>query len=174
MRSVFFIAIVFVFFAACGKNDGVYPAGSLGYSPYGPGGPVQAPPPPAGSFAPPVGGTYPPYAFNPQMPPGYPPQYTPFLPIDNYYNSNPQLQPMWPQIWSGWLSYAGNQGYGPYDIGPFYTQYFPQVGNASQFGSFYNNWVTPQTTCSSCSTDPSTFWAAYIGYSFSSCDSCSY
>ena len=125
---------------------------------------------------PPAGG-YRPNQFYPQLPPGYLRSTLRFCRLSNPDSDDPQMAPYWNGIWNGWIGYAGNQGYNPYDIGHFWTEYCPTQMGGNLYNFFNNNfyyWVTPQTSCSSCSTDPTTFWAAYIGFNFNSCDSCSY
>lgn len=112
--------------------------------------------------------------FNPQIPPGYPSSYYPFLPINGYFQQNPGMQNYWNNFFGGWQQYAANQGYDPYNFTPFWTEYAAnQWGNGSPYSGLYNSfnnnvyyWVTPQTQFPSYA-NPATFWAPYAGMSYS-------
>src|SRR4051812_35218614 len=101
--------------AGC-NNDQFRSLGNNGIPPA----PLQAPPPPVGSFQPPPTGQNPnggyPGQFVPQVPPGYPNQYYPFVPIDNYFRRTPGMVGDWNTIWNGWQQYAPGAGYGTYDF----------------------------------------------------------
>lgn len=159
---------LFLFFSACGKNDPIVPTGTSG--PYNPNYYPQAPVPPNGGYYPPPGGYQggnPPY-FNPTLPPGMPPQYTPWLPIDNYFRQNPQTVNVWVNIWVNWQNYAQYQGYDVYDFPRFWFDYCPSQLGGTQFAPVYNYfdqnvyyWVDYNTQfyCE----DPSYFWQYYQG-----------
>lgn len=154
---------------ACGKND---PIRTVGYYPP-PGGPDGMPyaPPPGGGYYPPgvpqVPYPYPPYpgggqcnqCFNPQLPPGYPPQYYPFLPVHIYIVSHPM-------IWIQWQQIAGSN---QYNFPAFWNWCRPQMGPAWDFyNSNIYSWMTPQTQFPPYA-DPGSFWQNYRGFPLNSC-----
>lgn len=159
-----------------GYPGGGYPIGG-GYPPagggyYPPGGSFPPGGNPGGGFPPGVGGQ--PYAFQPQMPPSYPIQYYPFLPLYNYFQQNQQMQMYWAQFWAQWQQYAQMRGYQQYDFSRFWTDYCPQQwsqGGYDQVYGYFNQsfyyWVTPQTQFSY-NVDPSTFWSNCYDYPYPS------
>ncbi len=158
--ALFFLAVV-----GCGKNDGVRPTGY-----YGPNGPIA--PAPNGQYP----GNYGP-SFQPQMPQGYPQQYTPFLPVDNYFRQNQQMQAYWQQMWMNWQQYASVRNYNPYNFAPFWYEYCPQVWSGTpmmQVYDYYNTnfyfWANAGTQFPT-QVNPVTYWSPYAGYSqYSSCN----
>jgi len=142
---------------ACGKNDGIY-QGGYGYM-------GQAPAPYGYAPAPQYGN-----GFNPQMPAGYPSQYTPFVPIHNYMQGSPSTQQYWGQHWNGWQNYAQYNGYNQYDFNRFWYDYCPQQWQGTQWNNVYNyyntnyySWMTPQTQFAP-QMNPNYFWQNYTGY----------
>lgn len=160
-----------LFFAACGKNEPVTATGpGYPYTPY-----PQAPMPPNGgyqmppNYTPTGGGGYNPY-FYPQLPPGMPNQYTPWLPIDNYFRQNPTTVNIWVNIWTNWQGYANYNGYSPYDFTKFWFDFCPQQYPQYQpmWNYFDTNvywWVDPYSQIN-CQQDPSYFWQYYVGYDY--------
>lgn len=136
--------------SACGKNVPVY----------------QAPTPWMGN----PGGT----GFQPQLPQGYPNQYTPFLPVDYYMRNHPQMAAQWPVLWTQWQAYAVVIGVSPYNFPVFWFEFCPQQWNAGAFYSMYSYldqnfyyWVTP-TTAFSPAMSAQTFWTPYQGFGYGS------
>jgi len=152
------LLVFLLLFAACGKNDAVRNVGTGG--PYAPQAPYN-PNYPQGPQNP----QYPP--FNPQLPPGMPPQYTPWLPVDNYFRQQPPqvtnvyINVILPQ----WQQYANYYGYNQYDFNTFWYDYCPQyvipygymdAGTYSYYDSYY-------------------YWAGYGSYGCDyGCDSYDY
>lgn len=181
--SILLVAVALVL-SACGKNEPIVPIGG-GY--YGP----QAPMPPGGGYYPPTspyGGPGPSPYFQPHMPNGYPNQYTPFLPIDNYMRRTPQMQQVWVNIWVNWQGYSQRRGYSPYDFSRFWYEYCPQQFSGTQYQNLYNyfdqnvyNWVDPYQSWGG-NYDPSYYWQNYnympyydLDYGYGYCnDYCSY
>ena len=163
-------------FSACGKNEPIANNGTGTGSPYYY---PQAPVPPNGGYYPPPGG-YPPGGngggyFNPQMPQGMPNQYTPWLPIDNYFRYRQQPQ-AWVNIWMNWQYYAQYRGYNQYDFSGFWFDYCPNQLSGTQFQPVYNYFDTnvyywiDYNTQFQCD-DPSYFWQNYQGMPYSNVDS---
>lgn len=163
------LASSLLFFAACGKNEPItstppgYPYG--GYqNPYG-----QAPMPPGGGYQMPPTGYQQPY-FNPQMPPGMPPQYMPWLPIDNYFRQNPTIINVWVNVWNNWQNFAGYNGYNVYDFSTFWfdycPQYYPQYNQIWNYFDTNVYWWVNQNTQFNYQQDPGYFWQYYGGMSY--------
>lgn len=139
-------------------GGGQYPYGGMGGYPYGS----------------PYGYGYPgaqyPYYFNPQMPSGYPSQYTPFLPLDNYFRNNPQYgQPYWNALWNQWYQTANHWGVSPYDFPVFWNEYCPQVMRSGQeygiyvtFQQNFYSWAQPGVEVPT-NVNPNSFWIHYLG-----------
>jgi hypothetical protein len=155
------VALIFLAFIGCGKND-------IGVSPYY--GPLtQAPAP---SFYQPnypaSSPYYPGYNFNPQMPSGMPPQFYPWMPLYNYFYQQPQFMPQWNNLWNNWVVYANNAGCGVYNFPVFWIQYFPSFcsGGFIPFYQYMNtnfySWVTPGIILPPVA-NPSFFWSSYVG-----------
>lgn len=183
MNRWFLVLVLLAVVVSCGKNEGVRSIPAAPPPPSNP--PTQAPPPsggypggygPVGGYNP---GTYPPGtgypggpAFQPQMPPGMPPQYYPFLPIDNYMRQQ-RMAPYWNQVWGNWQNYAGYQDYDIYDFNVFWYDYCPQIWEGTSMAGVYNSidinfydWVDPYSTQFSPDADPSYFWFNYSGMSY--------
>lgn len=166
------LGISLLFFAACGKNEPVTATGP-GY-PYPNNYYPQAPVPPNGGYQVPPGYNQP--YFNPQMPPGMPNQYTPWLPVDNYFRQNPTTVNIWVNIWNNWQGYAGQNGYSQYDFPRFWfdycPQYYPQYNNVwNYFDTNVYWWVNPYTQMD-CGQDPGYFWQYYSGVPYGGIDYC--
>jgi hypothetical protein len=151
------LVVLFLWVAGCGKNAPV----NIGNAPY----PISY-----------YGGNTSDYPnFYPQMPQGYPNQYTPFLPIDNFMRSSPSCQSCqnyWTTFMSGWQNYAQYNGISPYNFSYFWTSYCPQqwqgssmMGLHQYFNQSFYYWVTPSTQFNS-SITPNSFWGGYSGYSY--------
>jgi hypothetical protein len=107
------------------------------------------------------------------MPNGMPPQYTPWLPVDNYFRQNPTTVNIWVNIWNNWQVYAPQHGYQQYDFNRFWFEYCPN--NYPQYMDVWNYfdtnvywWVQPnsQFQCE----DPTYFWQYYQGMPYSGVD----
>lgn len=146
MKRIFAISLL-VLATGCGKND---PIRGVNPPPASPGAPVVQAPPPAGNYPPPGG-------FYPSMPPGYGPQFTPFLPIYQHYP-----QPVFQQIWVGWQNYCQTYGIPVYDFSTFWFEYCPSAVPYDYYYLDYSyySWVDPYTTFSPY-CDPYTFWQGY-------------
>jgi hypothetical protein len=149
--------------SACNSNPNF---ATNGYVPY-------APPPASGNYTLPQ--NYAPIAgqnpyFTATMPPGYPSNFYPFLPIANYFMGNgAQGQAYWNQIWGGWQQYAGMQGYDMYDFSSFWLEYIPSQWSSGYYSNmyqFYNQqvyfWVQPGMQFQP-SVSPAAFWQSYVG-----------
>jgi len=152
-KGCFSLLALLILTPACGKNDYVR---TVGYQP-----PVNQAP---GYFPPGNSG-----GFQPQLPPGYPPQYTPFLPIDHYMRMNPHRQQYWVQIWQQWQVYAVVHHYPVYDFTPFWFDFCqnewgqgPLYPMYDYFNQNYYSWASPNTQVGS-HLDPSYFWEGYQG-----------
>ena len=175
MRYSLLLALALLVVVGCGKNDAFVPLSPLGYAPP----PAQFPNPggyPGGY----PGGGYSGGYFTPQMPGGYPNQYYPFLPVHNYFQSNPQLQNYWGGFWNQWQNYANYHQYNQYDFNRFWFEYCPQAWGQGSYANLYGyfnqnvyHWATPQTQFNP-SADPNYFWQHYDGYSYSNLDSYGY
>jgi hypothetical protein len=175
----------FVLILAACNNDQFRSVGNTGVpvTPTQPA-PIQAPPPPTGSFQqPPLGQTpmngYP-GQFTPQVPPGQPPaQYYPFVPIDNYFRRTPGMLPDWNMIWNTWNQFAPMNGYNTYDFYNFWNVYFYQIAQMDYSGyywslfQYYNQnvyyWMQPGMSFSP--ADPTYFWQNYSGVPYYQLDS---
>ena len=123
------LLVVALLIVSCGKNDGVRPTGP-GFIP-----PVAPPPQfvPTGGAG---GGGFPGTGgYQPQMPQGYPNRYYPFLPVDNYFRQNQQLQLYWQQLWSRWQMYAQQRQIEIYNFYRFWYEYCPQEWHGTGPGS---------------------------------------
>lgn len=178
---------------SCGKNEGVRSIPPAPPPPSNP--PKQAPPPsqnpggynpggygpgfPGGYHPGGQGGMYPPGGypsgpvFQPHMPPGMPPQYYPFLPIDHYMRREPQRIPYWNQVWAGWQNYSQYVGRDEFDFNTFWYEYCPQIWSGTSMAEVYNTidinfyeWVDPYSTSFSAYADPSYFWFYYDGMGY--------
>lgn len=153
--------------AACGKNEPFRPIVNP-YSPYNPY-PQMAPGPmqPYNPYGPNVPG-----GFRPQMPQQMPQQYTPFLPVDNYFRQNQQMMQMWNQMWMQWTQYASQRQLNLYNFAPFWYEfcppYFQQMGMMPQYNYFNSNfysWMSPQMQYGgNMQMAPNQFWGNYMGY----------
>lgn len=171
-----------LFLMGCGKNEAVRPIPITPPPPANP--PTQAPPPmggPGGYFPGGYNPGYPPGfqppgmmpPFRPQMPPGMPSQYYPFLPVDNYFRGQPQTMPYWNQVWRGWQGYAQDVGRSQFDFNTFWYDYCPQIWSGGQMAGVYNSidinfyeWVSPNDTQFSPYADPGYFWSNYNGMGY--------
>ncbi len=179
-------------FASCGKNEAVRPVGN--YPNQGPGynyPPVNQAPPPynGGGYQPTYypypqqQPQYPPPYFVPQMPPQMPPQFYPWLPVYNYFQSQPVTVNVWVNVWNGWQGYAQQRGYDRYDFTRFWYDYCPQhlpqqyMPAYQQIDQSYYYWMN-QNTYFDPSCDSSYFWANYNYMSYepiyNNCSSCGY
>lgn len=171
------LTLLLLGFVGCGKNEAVRPVGN-----YPNQGPInQAPPPPVNN-----GGGYYPYNqppmqepppyFNPNMPPQMPPQFYPWLPVYNYFQSQPVTINVWVNIWSGWQNYSRQNGCDMYDFKRFWYDYCPQYlpqqyqPTYQYFDQNYYYWMN-QNTQFAPNCDASYFWA---NYSYDDCESCYY
>ncbi len=151
MASLALAAVTLLVLSAC-NSEPVYPVSQA------PGYPGQYP-------------TYPgqqPPTFNPVLPQGQQPQYTPFVPIDCYMNQNPQLYQYWQTMWSDWQNYSYYYGIDQYDFSTFWFDYCPQQWQGTQYQEIYTyldtyfySWTTPQTQFSPYGYDPGQFWGGY-------------
>lgn len=167
---------VAVLVSACGKNEPIVPVGAYP-SPYN-----QAPVNPNGTYYPPST-QYPtgpsPY-FQPQMPQGYPNQYTPFLPIDNYMRRTPPMQQYWSNLWVNWQSYSYQHNYNQYDFSRFWYEYCPQQMYGTQYQQLYSYfdqnvyyWTSPNMQWGG-NYDPSYYWQNYNYMSYQPIDNYGY
>lgn len=164
--------VLFVGFIGCGKNEAVRGVPTGGYPPVGQGGPYypQAPVPPNGgyqlppNYAPPTSGPNP--YFYPQMPQGMPNQYTPWLPIDNYFRRYPQTTNIYINIMVDWNQYANYYGHNQYDFNRFWFDfcptYYPQYQQVWNYFDQNVYWWTDYNTSYQCE-DPYSFWSYYQG-----------
>jgi hypothetical protein len=170
------LIVVGLLVSACGKNEAFVPGGY--YPPVN-----QAPMPPGGGYYPPStqypGGGPSPY-FRPQLPQGYPNQYTPFLPLDNYMRRTPPMQQMWVNVWVNWQDYSYQRGYDQYDFSRFWYEYCPQQFYGTQYWDMYNyfdqnvyQWADPNMQWGQ-SYDPYYFWQNYDYMPYQPIDSYGY
>ncbi len=148
--------------SGCGKNEPIVPYGYYPptyQAPYGPG---YAPNTPY------YGGQTPMPYFQPQMPQGYPNQYTPFLPFDNYMRRSPVTQQYYINLWVGWQGYSQQYNYNQYDFGRFWYEYCPQQFYGTQYMDTYNyfdqnyyGWMDPSMQWGQYGYDPYSFWGNY-------------
>jgi hypothetical protein len=86
--------------------------------------------------------------------------------------NNPQLAPYWPGYWNGWVNYANQYGYSPYDFSRFWYGYMPQQWNSGSWYHVYGylnqnfySWANPQMAFAP-QMNPALFWANYSGFGF--------
>ncbi len=165
MFKTWFTAVfaVLLLITACGKNEAIIPGGY--YPPN-----FQAPMPPGGGYYPPAqpysGGGQSPY-FQPQMPSGFPSQYTPFVPFDNYMRRSQPTQQYYVNLWVNWQGYSQQRGYNQYDFSRFWYEYCPQQMQNTQYQNVYRyfdqnvySWVDPAMQWGG-GYNPSQFWQNY-------------
>jgi hypothetical protein len=168
MLRLFLAALVFLFFTGCGKNE----IGVNGMAPGYQSGPITQAPLPSQPYYPPQNPGYSSPMFNPQIPAGMPPQFYPWMPMYNYFYSQPQISYLWGNIWSNWLLYANNMGCGIYNFPVFWTLYFPVVWNYGPYVTFYQYMSTSfypwmySGIILPVVVEPAFFWANYIGFPF--------
>ncbi len=193
-RNVVLALMLSVVLISCGKNDPIVPYG-------GNSAPIQAPPPPnytpgggyGGGYGPGNGGYggggYSPNQFfpqpqlgnfMPQMPQQRPPQFYPFVPIDNYMRRDPRLQQYWQRYWQQWQGYAQQHNYSQYNFSAFWFDYSSrQWGNGQwsqiyqYFDSNFYYWTQPgiQFTTGG-SRSPEYFWQNCSGFPMPQYDLC--
>jgi hypothetical protein len=110
--------------------------------------------------------------FVPQLPPGYPMAYTPFLPIDFFMRNNPQFVGYWSSFWMQWVGFSAQYGYSQYDFVNFWLTFCPTRWNTPGFINLYAylnqnfyGWVRPGAILAP-SMVPSVFWQNYAGFSY--------
>lgn len=186
MRTCLHI-LVAILIVSCGKNEPV-----VSPAPFVPA-PTQAPPPstvPNNQNGPFPNGTYPNgtypngqsgtgyfpgnggAGFNPNLPSGYPNQYYPFLPVDNYFRNQPGMSGYWNQFWSGWVNHCQRNQIPVYDFQQFWFQYCPQQWAGTQYSQVYQyfssnvyQWVQPGMQFQP-NIPPQQFWNQWQGYQF--------
>ncbi len=166
--NLILVAAIGLFVAVgCGKSQGDFQGLN---SPY-----MAAPGFPGGYTALPASGypANPVYGgFNPQLPVGYPADYTLFLPVDYFMRTNPQTAPFWPGYWNAWASYAYLRGWSVYDFKHFWYDYTAIQWSKGAWNQIYRYldrnfyaWLNPYVVYAT-PVNPQAFWVNYSGYGY--------